>query len=235
MATNLFETQTPADTISLLAGVEGREIKVGVMLAAGQGVLTRGSIIARKDSDKNWTLLEAAPTDTDRVAVLGTSVDTGAGGSTEDQLVDAFLSGLFNRAAISLGGHTELTADIEEALREKGIFMDCVIPGAGPVPGAEPPAAVQLLSATANGASGATTSTTMTLTFDVAVTGLTGDNVSITNGTGSATKGALSGGGTTWTLAITTVAQGNVTVAVNAPDGYTLTGSPQTVAVYATA
>jgi hypothetical protein len=234
MATNLFETQSLADSISLLAGVEGREVKVGVMLEAGQGALTRGSIIVRNDENDNWAALTAAPTDTDRVAVLGTSIDTGAEGATEDQLADAFLSGLFNRAAISLGG-TELTSDIEEALREKGIFMDCVIPGTGPVPGATPPTAVQLLTATANGASGTTASTTITLTFDVAVTGLTADNITVTNGTGAAAKGALTGSDTTWSLAMMTTTEGNVTLAVTVPKGYALTGSPKTVAVYVVA
>ncbi|ETT61943.1 cell wall/surface repeat protein [Paenibacillus sp. FSL R7-277] len=98
------------------------------------------------------------------------------------------------------------------------------------VPG--PTVPVVLQSAVADGVPGTTTSTKIDLTFDAAITGLTADDITITDGTGSAVKGSLSGLGTAWSLALTSVtAEGDVSVAVNSPSGYTVSGSPQTATV----
>jgi uncharacterized repeat protein (TIGR02543 family) len=62
---------------------------------------------------------------------------------------------------------------------------------------------------------------------------LTAADITITDGTGAVVKGGLTGSGTDWSIALNSVTtQGNVSVAVAAPAGYTLTGSPKTVAVY---
>ncbi|SDD68349.1 Uncharacterized protein SAMN02799630_06087, partial [Paenibacillus sp. UNCCL117] len=92
---------------------------------------------------------------------------------------------------------------------------------------------VALQSAVADGAAGATTSTKIDLTFDTPITGLTDSDVTITDGAGAAVKGSLTGSGTSWSVALTSVlTEGDVSVAVAAPSGYTLSGSPKTVAVY---
>ncbi|MDL2258577.1 hypothetical protein LJC42_05435 [Eubacteriales bacterium OttesenSCG-928-K08] len=78
-----------------------------------------------------------------------------------------------------------------------------------------------------------TDSTGIILTFDQAVTGLTANDISITDGTGTVVAGALSGSGTTWTIALTSVtAQGNVTVSVADFGNYSISTGPRTVAVY---
>jgi hypothetical protein len=61
-----------------------------------------------------------------------------------------------------------------------------------------------------------TTTTALTFTFSAAVSGLTADNITI-SGTG-VTKGALTGGGTTWTLALTVTTAQNITMSI-AKDG----------------
>lgn len=81
------------------------------------------------------------------------------------------------------------------------------------------------------GVSGTTTSTALTLTFSVDPTTLTADNITVTG----ATKGALSGSGTTRSLAISdiTVANGaTVSVTITSPVGYAISGSPKTALVY---
>ncbi|WP_052769837.1 S-layer homology domain-containing protein [Paenibacillus sp. IHB B 3415] len=91
---------------------------------------------------------------------------------------------------------------------------------------------VMLLSAAADGVAGTTTSTKIDLTFDTAIAGLTADDITITNGAGSAVKGTLSGAGTDWSIGLTSVTtEGDVSVAVNSPSGYKISGSPMTVAV----
>ncbi len=98
---------------------------------------------------------------------------------------------------------------------------------------ATPQAQVTLQMAVADGVADTTTSTKIDLTFSPAIAGLTGENITITDGTGEVTKGALTGSGTSWSIALDSVTtQGNVSVAVSAPAGYTISGSPMTVAVY---
>lgn len=87
-------------------------------------------------------------------------------------------------------------------------------------------------TAVANGATGATDSTAITLTFDKNVVGLTAAAITLTNGeTGAATKGALTGVGKIWTLAISAPTEGDVTVLI-ALDGYKFSTVPTVVQVY---
>jgi len=84
---------------------------------------------------------------------------------------------------------------------------------------------------TANGTSNATTTTELTLTFDIGPMMLTADDITVTG----AVKGALTGTGTTRTLSILniTVANGeSITVEIANPTGYAITPASQTVVVY---
>lgn len=91
---------------------------------------------------------------------------------------------------------------------------------------------VSLLSVDQNGGTSETAdSTSLTLTFDGDPTTLTADNITITG----ATKGALTGEGTTRTLGISDITVGNeeeVSVAITDPSGFTISGSPKTAVVY---
>ena len=69
-------------------------------------------------------------------------------------------------------------------------------------------------TAAANGTANSVTSTAITFTFTEAVTGLTENDITLTAGTGSATIGNLTGSGTSWTLAITVINQGEIKVAI---------------------
>jgi hypothetical protein len=94
------------------------------------------------------------------------------------------------------------------------------------------PVSVSFQSAVQIGGTSATTdSTGLTLTFDVDPATLTADNITVTG----ATKGALTGGGTTWDLAISNITVDNgtkVSISITSPAGYSITGSPQTAVVY---
>jgi len=82
------------------------------------------------------------------------------------------------------------------------------------------------------GTSGTVESTSLELTFDVdPTTALTADNITVTG----ATKGALTGEGTTRTLAISDITVTNgaeVSVKITNPESYSITGSLQTAVVY---
>ena len=58
--------------------------------------------------------------------------------------------------------------------------------------------------------------TAINFTFSAAVSGLTSSEITVTNGTGAAAKGALTeNSGTSWSLAITVTTAGNVSVSIN--------------------
>ncbi len=83
----------------------------------------------------------------------------------------------------------------------------------------------------AGGTSDSASTTSLILTFSADPTSLMEANISLTG----ASKGALSGTGTTRSLEISDISVGNgatVSVTVTSPAGYAITGSPQTVVVY---
>jgi len=91
-------------------------------------------------------------------------------------------------------------------------------------------AQVALTSITANGTLGLVTTTALNFTFDSNLTALSVDNITVTG----ATKGILTGTGTTRTLTISniTVANGeNIIVAITSPAGYAITPASNNVAV----
>ncbi|MBN1186646.1 MAG: DUF1566 domain-containing protein [Spirochaetes bacterium] len=97
--------------------------------------------------------------------------------------------------------------------------------------GATPTAVTFESAVSADGADGTANTTELTLTFSVDPTTLAAGDITVTG----ATKGALSGSGTTRTLAVSniTVANGEtVSIAIASPSGYTIIGSPQTAVVY---
>jgi len=92
------------------------------------------------------------------------------------------------------------------------------------------PVAVSWSGLSANGTANTVTTTALTLTFDKNPAALAIGNITVTG----ATKGTLTGSGTTRTLGISgiTAAQGgNVTVVLTNPAGYTITPSSKTVPI----
>ena len=93
--------------------------------------------------------------------------------------------------------------------------------------------AVTLLSVEQrNGSSGTADSSLLVLTFDIAPATLTDENITVTG----ATKGSLYGfEGRYNSLDISDITAGDgetVSVEISSPEGYTITGSPQTAVVY---
>lgn len=92
------------------------------------------------------------------------------------------------------------------------------------------PSEVKFSGLTANGTAGSVSTTKLTLTFSADPTTLATSDITVTG----ATKGALTGTGTTRILSVSeiTVANGaNITVALSNPAGFTFTPASKTVAV----
>jgi hypothetical protein len=84
-------------------------------------------------------------------------------------------------------------------------------------------------AAAANGKNGEEDSTAIALSFDGDVAGLSAEHIGLSDGTGSALKGALGGGGKEWSLGITVQSAGSVTVRIDKPGIET---GEKTVTVY---
>jgi hypothetical protein len=85
-------------------------------------------------------------------------------------------------------------------------------------------------TAEADGETDVLASTAIAFVFSGAVADLTAEDISVTNGTGEVVAGELSGGGTSWTLALDLVKiQGTVMVAISRAG---IDNSPVSVAVY---
>lgn len=93
------------------------------------------------------------------------------------------------------------------------------------------PEVVTLTLAQVGGTTGTTDSTAISLTFDKDIVGLTADHITLAAGTGAATKGALTGSGKVYSLAITGASEGTVAVTVAGLGGYTFPAA-QNVTVY---
>lgn len=104
----------------LIGGHEVPLLTAGVTLAAGQGVLQRGSVIGIVTADGKGKLVDKASVDGSQVAkyILPTEVDTTGG----DVKVACYKTGLFNRDALIFGG-TSTASDHEAELRDVGIFL----------------------------------------------------------------------------------------------------------------
>jgi hypothetical protein len=150
--------------------------------------------------------------------------DTTAGGGTK---VEAATSAEFTIPSDLLVGQHYYYCEIA-AVDAAPILSDVATVTVG-----VPPTVVTFTAAQTGGTSGTADSTGIVLTFSTSVTGLTADKITITNGTGAAVKGTLSGSGTTWTIALTSVTtEGNISVDVADWTGFDVTTSAQTVAVY---
>jgi hypothetical protein len=76
------------------------------------------------------------------------------------------------------------------------------------------------------------TTTLLTLTFSQAITGLSANDITL-SGVAGLIKGNLSGAGPTYVLPISGfTASGTLSVTVGSPPGFSVSGSPKTVAIY---
>lgn len=102
-------------------------------------------------------------------------------------------------------------------------------------PAAVTPTAVTFTAEQTGGTTGVADSTDITFVFDVDVVGLQASHITITPDTGAATKGALTGSGKNWSLAITAPEEGNVKVKISGLAGYSFPSTDAIVAVYSAA
>lgn len=105
---------------NLVGGPEVEILTTGVVLASGQGIVRRGTVIGKITASGKGKKTDKASSDGSQVGryVLDQDVDTTSG----DVMAVCYKTGLFNRNALIFGG-TSTAADHEDELRNAGIFL----------------------------------------------------------------------------------------------------------------
>lgn len=110
-ADNLFiDSKFPVDT-------------VGVIIASGEGILPRGTVVAMNDTTEKCVILGTTATGGESLIPYGIICDE-ADASSADVFAMVYRSGHFNRNALIVEENYELTSTDEAALRDGGIYLD---------------------------------------------------------------------------------------------------------------
>lgn len=102
---------------NLFAGADIPAHGGSVTIAAGQGALKRGTVIAL-DSNNKGVILSSA-TGLKPYGILCSDVD-----ATTETVAEVWLTGRFNKHALHVAGGYTMTADNILALRNGGIFVE---------------------------------------------------------------------------------------------------------------
>jgi hypothetical protein len=116
----LYQDEGKTELVNLFAGTEVSPLTSGVTLAAGQGILKRGSVIGIVTAGGKGKLVDSTASDGSQNPkyILPESTDTTGG----DVFTACYKTGVFNRHALVFGGSD--TADMHEAaLRLLNIHM----------------------------------------------------------------------------------------------------------------
>lgn len=106
-----------------------------VLLATGQGILTRGTAIGKKDNGEYVVVALDVPEDDPDPAVPGVAINailaetTDTGDDADQTAIPApgYFTGEFNERAITFG-EGETADDYRDAARAKGIFFKDTVP-----------------------------------------------------------------------------------------------------------
>jgi len=109
---------------NLIAGNAVPLLAAEVTLAKNQGVVEKGTVLGVVSATGLAVPVDDTNADGSENphSILTDDVDTGDGSATDDFITTAYVSGLFNSAALIFGGD-DVVADHELALRKLGIFL----------------------------------------------------------------------------------------------------------------
>lgn len=119
---NMFQNIGEFTPDSLIASPDFPILKDGIGLKAGQGVLKRGSLIA-KGTDKAGYIAGGSGEVTSKVyGILTDDVDTGSEKTATNIPVTCYLTGVFNRDAILVAA-TATVDTFEDDAKTIGIYL----------------------------------------------------------------------------------------------------------------
>ena len=112
-----LETFDAMQPDNLFAGTDIPAHGGSITIAAGQGALKRGTVIALDNSNKGVIL--SATTGLKPYGILTDAVD-----ATTETVAEVWLTGRFNKRALHVADGYTMTADNILALRNGGIFVE---------------------------------------------------------------------------------------------------------------
>lgn len=121
---NLYSSIGQYTRDSLFAGQDIPVLTKGIVLAKGQGILKRGTVLGIITESGLAKPVDSTKTDGTQTAncILTDTIDTGDATATSDVKATAYISGLFNSNALTFGGIDAYTKH-EETLRMLGIYL----------------------------------------------------------------------------------------------------------------
>lgn len=123
----LFKREGEMTPDSLIVSTQVGLVIKGAKLAPKQGVLKRGTLIGQAADNLFYvTGKTVAGTKTGVTGILTDDTDTGDASATESVIVNQYITGEFNKDALSVDGTVNID-DYEAELRKLGIFMQNTI------------------------------------------------------------------------------------------------------------
>lgn len=138
---DLFGKEGEFEPDKLISGNKQGVLTRGIALAAGQGVLKRGTLLSRNENDLGVIFTQSSKEDTSEnedgketaaqlsvcpSGILTDDADTGNSQDGDPVIAEEYITGVFNPEAVIVSEGTNVK-DLTEKLRMLGIFMEGVI------------------------------------------------------------------------------------------------------------
>ena len=95
---------------------------VGIIIASGEGLLSRGTVVAMNETTGKSVILGTTPSGGEILTPYGIICDD-VDATSADTFTMVFRSGHFNRNALIVEENYEMTSKDESALRNGGIYL----------------------------------------------------------------------------------------------------------------
>lgn len=95
---------------------------VGIIIASGEGVLSRGTVVAMNETTEKCVILGTTPSGGEVLTPYGIICDE-VDATSADTFTMVYRSGHFNRNALIVEENYEMTSKDEAALRDGGIYL----------------------------------------------------------------------------------------------------------------
>lgn len=138
---NLLGKEGEFEPDKLISGNKQGTLTRGIALAAGQGVLKRGTLLSRNENDLGVIFTQSSKEDTGEnedgretaaqllvcpSGILTDDADTGSSQDGDPVIAEEYITGIFNPDAVIVSEGTDIR-NLTEALRSLGIFLEEVI------------------------------------------------------------------------------------------------------------
>ncbi len=119
---NLFEELGKSEPDNLISGGKTEVLVRGITLAGGQGILKRGTLLARNENNLGVVFADGMVPS----GILTDDRDTGSDSDGEGVIAEEYITGTYNPDAVIATEGTDVKKQTE-TLRKLGIFLEEVV------------------------------------------------------------------------------------------------------------